>query len=123
MVDISDQEFEDFIGQALDTLPEKYVSRLLADVAVTWADEPTPEQRRELKLRHSESLFGLYEGVPLPRRHGVDRIVPDKITLFKLPLTAWCRDRDELREEVRHTLWHEMAHYFGLDHERIHELE
>lgn len=120
---ISDTEFEAMIGRALDELPDKYVSRLLADVAVTWNYEPTPAQRQELKLRHNQSLFGLYEGVPLPQRGGQSRLIPDKITLFKQPLMAYCRNRDELQEEVKHTLWHEMAHYFGLDHDRISELE
>lgn len=123
MIDISDQRFEAMIAQALDELPEKYVSRLLADVAVTWADVPTAEQRQELKLRHDQTLFGLYQGVPLPQRNGATHLMPDKITIFKQPLAEYCRDLDELREEVKHTLWHEMAHYFGLDHPRIHELE
>lgn len=123
MIDISDEHYEALIGEALDSLPEKYVSRLLQDVAVTWAETPTPDQRVQLKLRHNQTLFGLYEGVPLPQRHGVDRLIPDKITLFKRPMTEYCLDLAELREEVRHTLWHEMAHYFGLDHDRIHELE
>lgn len=122
MIDISDEQFEALIGQALDTLPEKYVSRLLQDVAVTWADEPTENQRHQLKLRHNETLFGLYEGVALPRRNGSTNLMPDKITLFKRPILAYCQDMAELREQIRHTLWHEMAHYFGLDHPKIYEL-
>lgn len=120
---ISDEEFEALIGQALDELPEKYVSRLLPEVAVTWSDDPTPDQRVQLKLRHNETLYGLYEGVPLPRRQGTSKLVPDKITLFKNPISASSPDMAALREQIKHTLWHEMAHFFGLDHPRIHELE
>ncbi len=120
---ISDDEFEALIGQALDELPEKYVSRLLPEVAVTWADDPSPEQRLQLKLRHYETLFGLYEGVPLPQRQGNSKIVPDKITIFKNPISAASHDMAALREQIKHTLWHEMAHFFGLDHPRIYELE
>ncbi len=124
MIDISDDHFEALIGQALDELPEKYVSKLLQDVAVTWADDPTPEQRRELKLRHNQSLYGLYEGLPLPQRYsGGTKLTPDKITIFKNPIAGSCNDLAELREQVKHTLWHEMAHFFGLDHPRIYELE
>lgn len=122
-LEISDQQFEAMIGRALDELPEKYVSRLLTDVAITWDYEPTPEQRQQLKLRHNQSLFGLYEGVPLPQRGGSTKLLPDKITLFKQPLLAYSHDLTELQEEIKHTLWHEMAHYFGLDHGRISELE
>lgn len=122
MLEISDEQFEAMIGEALDSLPEKYVSRLVRDVAITWADEPTPEQRQQLKLRHNESLFGLYEGVSLTRRNGATGLMPDKITIFKQPMLQYCQDMQQLREQIRHTLWHEMAHYFGLDHPKIYEL-
>jgi len=124
MIILSDEAFETLLGEALDSLPEKYTSRLLQDTAVTWADEPTAQQREQFHLRHDETLFGLYEGLPLPERYsGVNKITPDKITVFKGPLTRANNDLPGLREAVRHTLWHEMAHYFGLDHPRIHELE
>jgi predicted Zn-dependent protease with MMP-like domain len=122
-MDISDKEFEDLIGQALDELPEKYVSRLLKDVVVTWEYEPSPEQRVTLKLRHGDSLFGLYEGVPLTQRFiSGPRIIPDKITIFKQPIVSYTHDMVSLKEQIKKTVWHEMSHYFGLDHKRIHEL-
>lgn len=122
MIEITNEQFESLIGEALDSLPEKYVARLLQDVAVTWAEDPTAEQRVQLKLHPNETLFGLYEGVALPRRNGNTNLLPDKITIFKGPILAYCHDQTELREQIRHTLWHEMAHYFGLDHPRIYEL-
>lgn len=124
MIEISIQQFEDLIGQALDELPQEYVQRLLKDVAVTWADDPTPEQRQQLKLRGNETLFGLYEGLPLPQRYnGYTKITPDKITIFKGPITMFSHDEASLKDQIKHTVWHEMAHYFGLNHDKIHELE
>jgi predicted Zn-dependent protease with MMP-like domain len=68
-------------------------------------------------------LFGLYEGVPLTRRGGQTHFGPDKITIFKNPALAFARDPAQLRAAVKHTLWHEIAHYFGLNHDQIHKLE
>ena len=123
MLEISDEQFEDLIGKALDELPEEYVKRLLKHVVVTWENEPSPAQRVQLKLSNNQSLFGLYEGLPLTQRYiGGDKILPDKITIFKYPMLQHCHDMEALRNQVKKTLWHEMAHYFGLDHAKIYEL-
>lgn len=120
---VSDEEFEKIIGQAMDSLPEKYV-RGLDNVLVTYEDEPTPEQREELKLHCNQTLFGLYQGVPRPQRGiGYNMVLPDKITLFKNSILHVSPDITALREQVRHTLWHEIAHHYGLDHDRIHSLD
>lgn len=120
----TDEEFSRLIGEALDQLPEKYVSRL-SNVLITYADEPDSNQREKLKLSHGQSLYGLYEGVPLTQRgNGFSGQLPDKITLFKLPLFYFSNgDQVVFKAQIKHTLWHEIAHYFGLDHGRIHELE
>ncbi len=124
MVKITDKLFGDLIGKSLDELPQEYVKKLLKDVAVTWQDEPTLEQRSQLQLRGNQTLFGLYEGLPLPQRYsGYTKLTPDKITIFKGPICYASSDMQELNEHIKHTVWHEMAHYFGLDHNRIHELE
>ena len=120
----TDEEFSQLIGQALDELPEKYVS-LLENVVITYADEPDEHQRKKLELRGHQSLFGLYEGIPLTKRgSNYNLVLPDKITLFKLPLFYYAAgDETAFKAQIKHTLWHEIAHYFGLDHDRIHELE
>lgn len=124
MIEVSDNQFEDLIGQALDELPEEYVKRLLADVAVTWAEEPTIHQRNQLKLREDQTLFGLYEGVPLTQRFsGATKLTPDVITIFKGPISAFAHDMPSLKDQIKRTVWHEMAHYFGLNHPQIHRLE
>lgn len=118
----SDAVFDQLISEALDSLPKKYTSRL-NNLAIVYADDPSEEQRQQLKLHCNQTLLGLYEGVPLPRRGGRTTLMPDKITLFKRPLVAHSADEAELREQIRKTLWHEIAHYFGLDHTRIHQLQ
>ncbi|HSW79667.1 MAG TPA: metallopeptidase family protein [Candidatus Saccharimonadales bacterium] len=124
MRDISDDEFMDLIDQALSELPQEYVQRMKQNVAIVIADDPTLQQREQLKLRGNQTLFGLYEGLPLSQRYnGMTKITPDKITIFKNPILSWSPNEHALKEQIKHTVWHEMAHYFGLDHKRIHELE
>jgi predicted Zn-dependent protease with MMP-like domain len=122
MLDVSDEEFEKLLGEAIDAVPPPYSDRL-QNIAFILEDDPTPEQRVKLNLYPNETLFGLYEGVPLPQRGGTLKILPDKITIFKNPLLAVSPDTTTLKRNIGHTVWHEVAHYFGLDHRRIHELD
>jgi predicted Zn-dependent protease with MMP-like domain len=122
MIEVSDEQFEELINQAFDVLPAEHRNNV-RNVALLHADEPTPEQRVKLELRHDQTLLGLYEGVPLSQRQGVTHIFPDRITLFKWPLCSRVDTIEALREEIYHTLWHEIAHYYGLDHSQIHSLE
>ena len=122
MISLSHEDFEKIVASGIDAIPPLY-QKNLKNVAFIIEDNPTPEQRQKLNLYPNELLFGLYEGVPLPQRQGTTKILPDKITIFKNPAILVSRSLDELREHVRHTIWHEVAHYYGLDHKRIHELE
>lgn len=123
MHQVSDEQFNDFIASSIDELPEKYTSRL-NNVLITYEDEPSEEQRHRLSLRCNETLFGLYEGVPLTARgNSYNMVLPDKITIFKNPMVRAVPDLIALKGQVKHTLWHEIAHYFGLNHDRIHEIE
>jgi predicted Zn-dependent protease with MMP-like domain len=120
---LSDDHFAELIAQCIDELPDKY-TRSLDNVVITYADTPTPEQRTKLKLRHHETLLGLYEGIPLTQRGaGYNLVLPDKITLFKEPLMQASATMPELKQRIKHTLWHELAHFYGLDHSRIKALE
>ncbi len=122
-MEISDEQFDQIISEAMDELPQEYIERL-NNVAIIYADEPSAEQRQELKLRCDQTLFGLYQGIPLTRRGaGYNLVLPDKITLFKNPMLRFSSDLSEFKRQVKHTLWHEIAHYYGLDHDRIHHLE
>lgn len=126
MLEVSDEQFDAIISKAMDDLIATHKTHMQAikNLAIVYADEPTERQREELALMPNETLFGLYEGVPLARRQGVTNYYPpDKITIFKNPVLMYVHSIPQLEEEVRHTLWHEVAHYFGLDHDQIHELE
>jgi predicted Zn-dependent protease with MMP-like domain len=123
MIEISDEQFAAILSDAIDNLPERFASRI-NNVAIVYEDEPSPAQRKELALRGNQTLFGLYQGIPLPQRSmAYNMVLPDKITIFKKPLEMASHDLADLKDKVRHTLWHEVAHHFGLNHTRIHELD
>ena len=103
--------FEDHVRAALDELPP-HIAQALENVAVVVEDENTEDP----------DLFGLYHGVPLPERGDMAGALPDKISIYRLPLEESFPDPNELREEIRVTVLHELAHYFGLDEDRIAEL-
>jgi predicted Zn-dependent protease with MMP-like domain len=103
--------FDDHVRAALDELPPSLASAL-TNVAVIVEDE-NPED---------PDLYGLYHGVPLPERGDMAGMPPDTISIYRLPLEDSFPDPDELREEIRITVLHELAHYFGLDEDRIAEL-
>lgn len=123
MVSLSDTEFEQILADAIDALPERFLQHA-KNVAIVWAEDPSPEQRQKMRLRPYESLFGLYEGIPLTSRgDGYNLVLPDKITIFKNPILRYAESIEEVKKQTLHTLWHEIAHHYGLDHDRIHELE
>jgi predicted Zn-dependent protease with MMP-like domain len=122
VMQIPDDEFETLLEEAINNIPKPYKDHI-DNVAFILEDDPSPEQRVRLNLYPGETLFGLYEGVPLPRRSGTLKLLPDKITIFKNPLQNASADKVILKQNIGHTVWHEIAHYFGLDHQRIHELD
>jgi len=96
----------------------------MKNLAVVVEDEPTAEQRHKLHLVDGLTLYGLYEGIPLTKRgNNYSLVLPDKITIFKNPIENNCRDIKQLKEQVLNTVWHEIAHHYGLNHDRIKELE
>lgn len=124
MFKLTDEDFDKLITRAMDELPQEYITGL-DNVAIVMADEPTEEQVVKMKLREEgKILLGLYEGIPLTQRGaGYTFVLPDKITLFKHSILMVSRNEDEFFEQIKRTLWHEIAHYYGLGHGRIHELE
>lgn len=122
-MDMSDELFEKLITRAMDELPREYIEHL-ENVAITYADNPTPEQLTKQGVHEGQLLLGLYEGVPRTQRGAsYNLVLPDKITIFKYPILSVSSFESDIYEHVKRTLWHEIAHHYGLDHRRIHELE
>lgn len=115
MVEITTAEFEEAVSAALDAVPTALMD-MLDNVAFFVEQEPSSDQ--------PDDLLGIYEGVPLTERDiGWGAMtLPDRITLFKGPLSRLCESREELEEEITITVVHEIAHHFGIDDERLHEL-
>lgn len=113
--------FESHVERALASIPMPFAAAL-DEVAIVIADDPSPEQRRENHLGPDETLYGLYEGVPRTEWSADWIEVPNRITLFRLPLEEDFPDPDDLADEVRITVIHELAHHLGIDDDRLHDL-
>lgn len=120
---ITDEAFDALITRAMDELPQHYITGL-DNVAIVQADDPSPEQKQKMNLDNNHLLLGLYEGIPLPvRGAGYTFVLPDKITLFKNPLLRLSHDQATFFENTKRTLWHEMAHFYGLSHADMDRLQ
>ena len=114
-------EFTLLVTEVLRTLPEEFACRL-ADVEVVIEDEPSKAQLRGVGLDpRQDTLFGLYEGVPLEERARGDAVLPDKISIFYRPIVEACEFPEEIRDEIRTTILHEVAHFFGIADEDLDE--
>jgi predicted Zn-dependent protease with MMP-like domain len=120
---LNDKDLREEAARVLDALPEEFRDQL-HNVEIVVQKRPSKHQLAEMDLdAHEEVLYGLYEGVPLPDRSALDPpILPDKITLFSESLLTDFPDPDELREQIRLTVIHEIGHYFGLDDDEIEKL-
>lgn len=120
---MTSEAFEQLVRDAVESIPPRF-AQALNNVAFLVADEPTPEQLRAGGLLHgNQVLLGLYEGIPLPRRgDGYNLVLPDVITVFQRAHEQVAHDPQALGRLVHETVWHEVAHYFGLDHGQIRAL-
>ncbi len=118
---MTNEEFEKLVGEGIDAIGEKFLSRL-KNVEVIIEDDPTPQQMEKLKL-HNTLLFGLYEGVPLTKRQSYGQVLPDKITIFKNSIERVYTRPEDIRQAVKNTVWHEIAHHFGMDEEQVRAAE
>lgn len=122
-MDITDEEFDALVTRAMDELPQEYISQL-DNVAIVYDDEPTEDQIRQMKVDDNHLLLGLYEGIPRTERGlGYNLVLPDKITLFKKPIIAVSNTKEALFEQIKRTLWHEIAHHYGLNHSHMDALQ
>lgn len=108
MIEVDEQQFDEMVSEAIDTLPPEF-GKMLTNVIVQVEDGDDPH------------LLGLYHGVPLPERSAnFTGMVPDQISIYRLAICGICDTRDQVVEEVRKTVVHEIGHYFGIDDETLH---
>ena len=117
------EEFETLVARVVYSLPEEFRSRL-ENIDVVVEDWPSRAQLDKVGLKHSETLLGLYEGVPLTRRSSHYGLVPpDKITIFQKPIETKCRYNTDIAVEIQQVVQHELAHHFGIGDDRLKELK
>jgi predicted Zn-dependent protease with MMP-like domain len=120
---LTPKEFEEAIVAALKRLP-KFIKEKMENVDVVVESRASREVLNEMGLSSPSELLGLYQGVPLDRRgFYYGNVLPDKITLFQIPIESICKTKEEIREKIREVVIHEVGHYFGLDDEKLRQLE
>src|ERR671912_2709926 len=115
--------FSALVEEALRDIPRRFRAEM-KNVAVVVEDEPPPHVLEEMEVEPDDSLFGLYQGIPLPERswaHG--NTLPDRISIYQRPIEEACEDHEDIIVCVAETVIHEFGHYFGLSEEEIEEIE
>jgi predicted Zn-dependent protease with MMP-like domain len=116
------ETFERLVAEALDALPERFLEKL-DNVVVVIEDWPDRETMQLAGVKSRMELLGFYHGVPLTERtSGYNLTTPDQIRIYRRPIELHCRTPEEVRETVHRVLRHEIAHYFGLDDDRLREI-
>ncbi|MBS0172398.1 MAG: metallopeptidase family protein [Nitrospira sp.] len=117
---IPEPEFQALVQQALDGLPDEY-AKLLTNVAVVVEEEPPPDVRTDLELEDGEDLLGLYQGLPIDKESFFQAggQLPAKISIYRGPILRLCRTKQEVVQEVRDTVVHEIGHHFGFDDDEM----
>ena len=115
--------FEQLVEEALRGIPRRFRDAM-QNVAVVVEDEPPPHVLEDMEMEPDDALFGLYEGTPLPERGAsYGNTLPDRISIYQIPIEENCEDDDEIRQCVAETVVHEFGHYFGMTEEEIEEIE
>lgn len=113
MIDVSEERFEELVGEALDSIPDELAAQM--DNVAVFVEETSG----------SNNLLGLYHGIPLTERSPSSyggMVMPDRITIYRRPILRCCHTEAEVVHQVRVTVIHEVGHHFGIDDERLHEL-
>ena len=121
MISISREQFEGLVRKALFQLPND-VRNHLDNVVVVVDGSASTSQLVGTGIENEMELLGLYEGIPLTERYGYDLVLPDKITLFQKPIESICETQEQVAKEIKATIVHEIAHHFGIDDDRLHNL-
>ena len=115
------ERFNELVEEALREIPRSF-RNAMKNVAVIVEEQPSAELLAEMEV--DDTLFGLYQGTPLPERSwGYGNTLPDRISIFQIPIEEACEDDDEIRDCVAETVIHEFGHYFGMSEEQIEEIE
>ena len=121
--DMTRHRFRQLVEDALRDIPQRFRDAM-QNVAVVVEDEPSPRVVEDMELEADEALFGLYEGTPLPERSSAyGNTLPDRISIYQIPIEEACEDDEEIRACVIETVIHEFGHYFGMSEEEIEEVE
>ena len=117
------ERFTELVEEALREIPARF-RREMRNVAIVVEDEPPPDVLDDVEAEPDETLFGLYQGTPLPDRGwGYGNALPDRISIYQSPIEEACEDDDEIRDCIAETIIHEFGHYFGMSEEEIEEIE
>ena len=117
------ERFTELVEEALRGIPRRFRDAI-KNVAVVIEDEPSQELLDEMEMEPGDTLFGLYQGTPLTERESnYGNALPDRISIYQLPIEEACEDEDDIRLCVAETVIHEFGHYFGLSEEEIEEIE
>jgi predicted Zn-dependent protease with MMP-like domain len=117
------ERFTRLVEEALNEIPPRFRDAM-RNVAVVVEDDPPPHILEEMEIGPEDSLFGLYQGTPLPDRGwGYGNTLPDRISIYQFPIEDACEDDEEIRDCVAETVIHEFGHYFGMSEEEIEAIE
>jgi len=117
------EDFEKLVKEGIEAIPEKFLRRL-DNVDIVIEKRPTREQLKKIRVKSPFCLFGLYEGIPKIKRGSFyGMVLPDKITIFQEAIERSAKDEEEIKEIVKNTVWHEIAHHFGMNEKEIREKE
>ena len=117
---IPEPEFQELVQQALDSLPDEY-AKLISNVVVVVEDEPSPDLLADLEMEEDEDLLGLYQGLSIDKESFFQTggQLPAKISIYRGPILRLCRTKQEVVQEVRDTVVHEIGHHFGFDDDEM----
>jgi predicted Zn-dependent protease with MMP-like domain len=123
MREVTKERFTKLVEEALNDIPSQF-REAINNVAVVVEDEPSAELLQEMDMEPGDTLFGLYQGTPLTERSSTyGNVLPDRISIYQLPIEEACEDDEDIRQCVAETVIHEFGHYFGLSEEEIEEIE
>jgi len=117
------EKFEKIVGESIEEIPKRFLDKL-DNVEICVEERPNSHQLKRLRKKGKFLIFGLYQGVPQTKRRRYGGVLPDKITVFQEPIEKRANhSEDKIKEAVKKTVWHEIAHHFGMDENRVRSAE